>query len=148
VEVEVAAENEEVEVEEKGLEGDPSPDMGAVESGLPEVEAPPAPTTLSYVDLNLKIEFLKALGDPTIPSPVPPLLLPVEGHGMCLYKGLPVGCLGSFTDALYMLRTVGPSGTTVIGPMCNHCRLRADEADVMIRSVRPEKTPLDWLPVV
>ena len=147
MEVEVAAENEEVELEEKGLEGDPSPDLGAVESGPPAVEAPPAPTKPSYGDLKLKIDRLKALGDPTIPGPGLPLMLPVEGHGMCLYNGQLVGCHGSFTDALYMLRTVGPSGTTVIGPMCNHCRLRADEADVMIRSVRPDRAPLDWLPV-
>jgi hypothetical protein len=97
--------------------------------------------------LKLKIDRLKALGDPTIPGPGLPLLLPVEGHGMCLYNGQLVGCHGSFTDALYMLRTVGPSGTTVIGPICNHCRLRANEADVMIRSVRPDRAPLDWLPV-
>jgi hypothetical protein len=145
----VAEEHEDVEVEEKGLDGDPSPDMVALEAGLPEGDAPPAQTTLSYAELKLKIDALKALGDPNIPNPGLPLLLPVEGHGLCLYTGLAVGCCGSFTDALYMLRTVGPLGTAVSGPICNHCRLRADEADAGIRSVRPgPSVPLDWIPVV
>ena len=145
----MAEEHEDDEAEEKGLGVDPSSDMGVLVAGLPEVVSPPAQTSLSYSELEMKIDALKALGDSNIPSPSLPLLLPVQGHSMCLYPGIAAGCCGSFGDALYMLRTVSLLRTSVSGPFCDHCRIRADGADSAIRSVRlVPSDPLDWLQVV
>jgi hypothetical protein len=51
--VTVAEEHEDDEAEEKGLDGDPSSDMGVLGAGLPEVVSPPAQTSLSYAELEL-----------------------------------------------------------------------------------------------
>ena len=138
----VAEENEDEEEEEKELGLDPTSDMGVVVAGLPGVASPPAQTSLSYHDLETKINALKALGDANIPVQSLPLLLPFQGHGMCLYSGN--GCCGSFGNSLFMLRQESPLGVSISGPFCDHCRVRADSA----RELIDPTAPLQWIQVV
>ena len=121
---------------------DPTSDMGVVVAGLPGVASPPAQTSLSYHDLETKINALKAQGDTNIPVQSLPLLLPFQGHGMCLYSGN--GCCGSFGNSLFMLRQESPLGVSISVPFCDHCRVRADS----VRELVDPTSPLQWVNVV
>ena len=134
----------------EGLGLDPTSELGVVVAGLPEVASPPAQTevssgaaaSLSYHELETKINALKALGDADIPVQSLPLLLPLQGHGMCLYSGN--GCCGSFGNSLFMLRRESPLGVSNSGPFCGHCRVRADSVQELVDPT----SPLQWINVV